>query len=364
MNFAMSLLSLRPGQVGGVETYVRQLVRYLPSAAGSDELSLILPRELARDLDAPGWRKVIVDRSDSELVAARVAEAFSPWRARGIERLIDGLGADAILFPQQSIFPKRTRVHAVVTVGDVQHLFLPENFGLFDRAFRAAIYPYSLRRARRIIAISGFTKKTLIERAGVEAEKIEVVPFGLTPTDASSARPLDDLSGPYLYYPAATFPHKNHAALFRTYAALRKRGVIEEPLVLTGARTALWARLESLIRELALGPHVRHLGYLPAADVPRVYAGASAVLFPTLFEGFGLPVLEATGFGKKIVVSRLPIFDEVGVPSRFQIDFSDPEQLLAALRLPGPFALEKRPLSWEEAARTTLRALRRAAEKA
>lgn len=118
----MSLLSLRPGQVGGAETYLRQLVRCLPSIAGSDELSLIVPREVARNLDAPGWRKVIVDRSDGELVAARVAEAFSLWRDRAIERLVDGLRADAILFPQQSIFPKRAAAPAVLTVGDVQHL--------------------------------------------------------------------------------------------------------------------------------------------------------------------------------------------------------------------------------------------------
>jgi glycosyltransferase involved in cell wall biosynthesis len=362
MNFGMSLLSLRPGKVGGAETYVRELVRCLPAVAGGDEFSLILPREVSRDLEAPGWRKVVVDRSDSELVAARVAEAFSPWRARAIERLVDGLRAAAILFPQQSIFPKRAAAPGVVTVGDVQHLVMPENFGLFDRAFRAAIYPYSLRRARRIIAISRFTKQMLVERAGVAAEKIQVVPHGFAP--GAAARPLDDLPGPYLYYPAATFPHKNHAALFRSYAALRKRGAIEEPLLLTGARTGLWPRLESLIRELGMTPHVRHLGHLPSEEVPRVYAGASAILFATLFEGLGLPVLEAASFGKRIVVSRLQVFDEIGVPARFQIDFSDPDQLLGALRAPGPFALEKRPLTWEETARATLRELRRAAETA
>src|SRR5438477_306851 len=75
-----------------------------------------------------------------------------------------------------------------------------------------------------------------------------------------------------------------------------------------------------------------------------------------------LPVLEAAGWGKKIVTSRLEVFSEIGVPARFQIDFSDPDQLLAALRLPGPTVLEKRPHGWEECARATLRELRRAAQ--
>jgi glycosyltransferase involved in cell wall biosynthesis len=361
MHFGMSLLSFRPGQVGGAETYVRQLLRVFPTVAGGDDLTLVLPRDVALTLQAPGWRLAIIDLSDRQLVAARIAEAFTPWRARGVERVIHDLRLDAILFPQQSIFPKRIAVPAVLTVVDVQHLFFPQNFGLFDRAFRPAIYPYSMRRARRIIAISAYTRKTLIEQAGVPAEKVEPVPFGFSPSDGGTPRPLDDLPGPYLYYPAATFPHKNHADLFRSYAALRKRGAIDQPLVLTGARTGLWRKLERLIRELRMDEHIRHLGYLTYADVRRVYAGASAVVFPTLFEGFGLPVLEAVELGKKIIVSRLEIFDEIGVPAPFQIDFSDPDQLLDALRLPGPTQLARRPSTWEDNARATLRELRRAA---
>ena len=130
---------------------------------------------------------------------------------------------------------------------------------------------------------------------------------------------------------------------------------------MTGLRTRLWPGLERLIRDLGMQPHIRHLGYLDHEDVGRVYAGASAVLFPTLFEGFGLPVIEAAAFGKKVIVSRLEVFDEIGVPAAFQIDFADPDQLLAALRLSGPTALEKTPATWEEIARATMAELRRAA---
>lgn len=357
----MSLLSFRPGQIGGAETYVRRLLRFLPAVAGKDELVMVMPRDLERTLEAPGWRPAIVDLSDGQIVAARIAEAFTPWRARSIERVISEVAPDAMLFPQQSIFPKRVAAPAVLTVGDLQHLFFPQNFSLFDRAFRGTIYPYSLRRARRIIAISEYTKKTLVERAEMKADDVSAIPFGFTPSDAGSLLPLDGMPGPYLYYPAATFPHKQHATLFRAYAALRSRGVINEPLVLTGARTRLWPKLERLIRELRMEGQIRHLGFLPFSEVRRVYAGASAILFPTLFEGFGLPVLEAAEFGKKLVTSRLEVFDEIGVPARFQIDFSQPDQLLAALRLKGPTLLEKRPLDWEDNAKATLWELRRAA---
>ena len=131
--------------------------------------------------------------------------------------------------------------------------------------------------------------------------------------------------------------------------------------MLTGAWTAHWPKLVKVIGELGMAEHIRHLGYLPYANVRRVYAGASAILFPTRFEGFGLPVLEAVEAGKKVIVSRLEVFDEIGVPARFQIDFSNPGQLLAALRQPGPTVLEKRPSTWEESARATLAELRSAA---
>ena len=361
MRFGVSLLSLRPGKVGGAETYVRQLVRWLPAVASGDALTLILTRELAGALEAPGWSKAIVDLGDKALIAARIAEASTPWRARAIERRFEGL--DAVLFPQQSIFPKRVSAPAVVTVVDLQHLLCPANIALFDRAFRASIYAHSLERARRVIAISAFTARTLVGNA-VPAGKIAVVPFGVAPREGAAPEPLEDMPGPYLYYPAATFPHKNHAALFRTYAALVKSGALAEPLVLTGLRTAHWGGLRRLIRKLGMEGRIRHLGYVPYRSLPRIYAGASAVLFPTRFEGFGLPVLEAVELGKKTIVSRLEVFDEIGVPASHQIDFSDPDQLLRALSLPGPTRLTRKPLSWEETAEKTLAELRRVARPA
>ncbi len=124
-------------------------------------------------------------------------------------------------------------------------------------------------------------------------------------------------------------------------------------------RTGAWKGLVRLARDLGVAADVIHLGFLPYPEVRRVYAGAEAVLFPSRHEGFGLPVVEAAvEFRKKVITSRLPVFDEVGVPRERQIDFDDPEALLAALRLPGPTVLARPPASWEECARRTLEVLR------
>jgi glycosyltransferase involved in cell wall biosynthesis len=361
VRLGVSLLCFRPGRIGGAETYVRELVRHLPRAAPGDEWVALVHREAGDALETPGFERAVIEASDAAVVARRILEAFTPWRDRALERRLAGLGLDAALFPQQSIYPKCAPVPAVLTAVDVQHLEHPERFGLFDRLFRPAIYPYSLRRARRVIAISEFTRRALLERAGAAPDRVVTIPLGFDPAAGAGARPLERMPGPYLYYPAATYAHKGHAILFRSYATLARRGAVAEPLVLSGQRTGRWRALARLVRELGMEGRIIHLGLLPAGEVPCAYAGAAAVLFPSEYEGFGLPVLEAAARGKKVVTSRLAVFDEIGVPARFQIDFADPGALLAALRLPGPTALERRPWSWEECAAATAAELRRAA---
>ncbi|MFB3893898.1 MAG: glycosyltransferase family 4 protein [Phycisphaerae bacterium] len=350
MRIAISLLNFRPGMIGGAETYIRRLLEHLPRAAVGHTLMLVLYGDIAETIRTPGYERIVVDRSDRRMIAARIMEAYTPLRARFAERAFDKAAADVVFFPQQSIFPRTVRGPCVMTVVDVQHLFFPEYFGLFDRTFRARVYPRSLRRADHIVAISEYTRKTVIERCGVPAERITAVPFGTSGADVSQIEPTDKLPRPYLYYPAATFPHKNHRALLRTFAALRKRGGFPYKLVLTGRQTPEWTRLQALIAELGLKEDVIHPGFIPFEEVLRVYRGAEAILFPTQFEGFGLPVLEAVEFNKKIVTSRLEVFDEIGVPRRFQIDFADPDELAKALAVPGPTRLEKTPATWPEIA--------------
>lgn len=360
MKIAISLLSFRPGRVGGAETYLRELLRELPGVAGGDGLVAVLDRDLARELETPGFERVVLDVGAAGLVGARILEAYTPYRARGVERALARSGADVVLFPQQSIFPRDLEIPAVLTVHDVQHLFHPENFGLFDRTYRSRIYPHSMARARRIIAVSEYTKRTLVERCGVAAEKIAAIPLGHRLRDRGAVEPWRGAGGPYLYYPAATLPHKGHETLFRTYAALRRRGAIPQRLVLTGIVTPHWKALARLATGLGIRDDVIQLGYVPYGEVERIYAGADAVVFPTRFEGFGLPVLEAVELGKRVIVSRLEVFEEIGVPERFRIDFSDPDQLLAALALEGSTALERPVWTWREMAAATIAAVRRA----
>lgn len=363
MRLAVSLLSLRPGRVGGAETYVRALLRHLPGVADGDELVAIMDRDVAEAVETPGFERVVVPRSASRVVAERMLEAYTPWRARTVREALGVARPDVTLYPQQSIYPEGAPGPAVLTVVDVQHLHHPENFALFDRTFRPRVYPRSMAQARRIIAISEYTRRTIVERCGVDPDKVVAVPFGIEPAGDPEPLPAAALArGPYLYYPAATYPHKGHEILLRTFAALRASGSIAERLVLTGERTARWRKeLEPLVRRLGIQGDVSHLGFVPYAEVRRLIAGATAVVFPSRYEGFGLPVLESAQLGARLVTSRLEVFDEVGVPRDAQVDFSDPGAVLVALRGPRPTRLGRSPWNWRDHARRTAEILREAA---
>jgi glycosyltransferase involved in cell wall biosynthesis len=360
MKCAVSLLNYRPGSVGGVETYIRKLIEIYAADPSGHEITFIAGSTVADQLPAAA-RRQLVPHAPPALIAGRCMEAFTPLRARRLTRQIDAAGYDVILFPQQSIFPIGLQTPAVLTVVDVQHLHRPEHYPLFDSCFRRTIYPVSLARAQRIIAISQATQRDLVELCNVAAEKIEVVHLGFDRTPPS---PPDErrVERPYLYYPAATFAHKGHADLLRCFARLKATHARDITLVFSGMQTALWKRLRKQIVALDLQRDVAHLGFVDYADIPSLYQHAEAVVFPSHFEGFGMPVLEAVRYGKPIFCSDLPIFDELGVPAQNRIDFTDPNALTGIMDRLHPTTLLKEPISWDECAKKTLQVMAKTVE--
>jgi glycosyltransferase involved in cell wall biosynthesis len=366
MHFAVSLLNFRPGRIGGTETYLRELLAHLPealAASGQDRVTVVMDRDLDRELPTPGLERAVLDRSGAAVVRARALEAFTPWRDRKASALFEKLAADALLFPQQSIYPRAVPGAVALTVVDVQHLVFPENIARADRLFRRAIYPWSLARADGVISISATTTETLVEYCGMKAADIDTILLGFEGPTLADTAAWAPTGRPFLYFPAVTRPHKNHIQLFETLATLWQRDPGVPELVLSGQKTPYWEVLRKAIERLGIGERVTHVGYVTREQVAGLYRGAEAVLFPTRFEGFGLPVTEAVAAGSRVVCSRLPVFEELGVPERFRIEFSDPDALSAALREPPPFGLEREPFSWAQTADETLGVLRRVAQE-
>jgi glycosyltransferase involved in cell wall biosynthesis len=364
MKVVVSLLNFRPGKIGGTETYLRRLIPCLSDATGKHELVLLMDRHHDAQGIFPGIARSVIDMGAARVLVERGLEAVTPYRCRAVEKTLDRLKPDVVFFPQQSIFPKTVAFPCVLVVHDLYHVYLPQYLSPLQRIVRNRGYASSIRQAERIIAISQVTKETVVEHYGVNPDRVSVIPHGIETMGFDRLPGDSDITRPYVYCPAASLPHKNHAVLFESVARLKAEGRFDYELILSGVQTKYWKTLRRLIHKLGLEQTVRHLGFISYDRVQRLFRGAECILFPTTFEGFGLPVTEAYEARKKIIVSRLKIFRELGVPDRFQIDFSDPNQLDAAIRQPGVATLQRQPWTWQEAARATLELLVEEASRA
>ena len=138
-------------------------------------------------------------------------------------------------------------------------------------------------------------------------------------------------AGQYLLFPGNTWPHKNHKGAFQALRVLRDAHGLDPLLVCTGSPKEAHAELLSTIEDARLGDRVRFLGYVPMTDMPGLYEGAAALVFPSLFEGFGIPLLEAMWCDCPIVCSNATSLPEVAGDAALLIDPRSPEELAHAL---------------------------------
>ncbi len=333
----IALLTLVPGAIGGTETYVRELLRSL-DRVGTRDYRVLLPPAAA---DASGGLPFVVAErygSGGRLLAMSRA-AVDPR----FGRLLDGA---TVVHYALTVPVPRVGLPSIVTLQDVQHLDLPQMFSRAERAYRVIAYDRSSRNADRLIVTTEFVKRRVIDRLGVDPERIRVAPLGL---DHDLLRPADVQREPFLLYPAASWPHKNHARLFEAFAQLRRERP-ELRLVLTGGGS--YDRLPD---------GVEALGHLPRVEVVSLLQRASALVFPSLYEGFGLPPLEAMACGCPVACSNTTALPEIVGDAACLFDPTEPEEIAAAVTTvlddPAPWIarglLRAEQFSWDETARLT-----------
>jgi glycosyltransferase involved in cell wall biosynthesis len=188
-------------------------------------------------------------------------------------------------------------------------------------------------RARRIIAVSEFTRQDILRRFSVEDGFVVKVLEGVNaisvPSDAelAAARKRLGVDRPFFYYPAATTPHKNHLHLLRALRLLGTHG-----LVLTGEKTSAYPVIGAAIRNLGLQDRVLHLGFVQRRDVICLMAMAEALVFPSRFEGFGLPLLEAMQCGTPVLASNCASIPEVVGGAAWLLDPDSPRDWAQAMK--------------------------------
>lgn len=303
MTVGISLLTLVPGTSGGSETYARELVRAL-DRVGELDYRVFLPT-LAADI---GGEVVPEYRASRSLPGRIAAMSLAAARPGPLRRRFRGL--DALHFPLSVMLPPVDEPPAVTSVLDVQHAFYPEFFSRPELAYRRRVYGWTVRRSRLVIAISEHAAGTLVERLGVPAANVRPIHLGI---DHERFRPGPEEREDFVLYPARPWPHKNHARLFE---ALRLRPGMR--LVLTGYDGPVPEGVESL-------------GRVSPDELASLYRRAAALVFPSLYEGFGQPPLEAMACGCPVACSDAGSLPEVVGDAARLFDPHDPEAIAAAV---------------------------------
>jgi glycosyltransferase involved in cell wall biosynthesis len=374
MRIGVNLLYLRPGGVGGSEIYVRSLIKEIGGRRDVDLILFCSP--FVASTFAPRARVDIVEVGGREFSQGRRLYQEN-WGMRDLLRNhpVDVLFSPANFAP--ALLP--VRVPQVATVHDLQHLAYPENFPLLTRAARSVLFRSTFLRCARIIAISEFTRVGILESYALAPGKVAAVLQGVdapahpTPTVIEEARARFLPGEGYVCYPARAWPHKNHVTLFRAIALLRRQG-LSIPLALSGASSAAFDRLRTLPESLGIGGQVRFLGMLARKDLFSMIAGARALVFPSRFEGFGLPILEAMHLGVPVAASDAASIPEVAGKAALLVPPEDVAAWARAIRrlvedpvLRATLVAEGREnvkrFSWERCADGTLSVLRAAAER-
>lgn len=292
----MPMLNLVPGGMGGTETYAAHLTRQL-AALPEVEVSTILPSTGAGSF--PWTHEIVLDGVRTGLgLRRRLAGIGSALLAtRRVRRAVRRMDVVHYLFTALLPAPSRDQVCAV-TLHDVQHLELPQLFTRADHLYRAWFYHRAARRADVVITISEFSKRTIVARLGIPESRVKVASLGV---DQHRFTPNTGDREDFLLYPARGWAHKNHARLIKAVAILRQSRP-SLTLVLTGGNLATLGDVPEW---------VDRRGLVSADELAELYHRAAALVYPSLYEGFGLPPLEAMASGCPVAASNAGSIPEV-----------------------------------------------------
>jgi glycosyltransferase involved in cell wall biosynthesis len=366
----LNLIFLVPGETGGMEVAARELIPALVAAAPEIRFTAFINREADAAKDGP-WGELL-----PAVTVPVNARNRMQW-VRGEQMLLPRLAAREkvqLLHSLASTAPSWGPFRRVVTVHDLIYARFPEaHAGLRDLGMRVLV-PLAARRSHRVIADSHSTRKDLIELLGVSSERIDVVPLGLgslkrnEPIDSSELRTNLKLGERrVLLSLSAKRPHKNLAVLL---GALARINPDRRPLlILPGYPTEHEQELRERARADGVQSDVRFLGWLPSREVEGLWALADAFVFPSLYEGFGLPVLEAMARGVPVACSNSSSLPEVAGDAALLFDPHDERAIARAIErlLDDPAEAERlrergrrraREFTWERSARQTLESYR------
>jgi glycosyltransferase involved in cell wall biosynthesis len=317
----------------GVNRVIHHLLAELPRVPGQEEYLVYAPSsDLNRQLLSSSRYRRRLTRLPIERPPVRIG-----WEQTVLPLELLRERAD-LLHALGFVSPIGWRGRTVVTVYDLSFMRFPEVYNRPNRVYLNTFAPPSLRRADRVITISEDARRDVIELCGVPPERVTTIllaaddRFQPAPADEIAAfRALHGLPERFVLYLGTLQPRKNIETLVRAYAQLRNEGSDNHALVIAGGRGWQFDSIFNLIRELGIEAFVHLPGFVPDDEQPLWYSSATVFAFPSRYEGFGLPLLEAMACGAPVVSSSASSLPEVVGDAGMLVDPSDVEGWCSAL---------------------------------
>lgn len=319
----VNLTWLAPGRVGGSEEYlVRQLLG-VAEVAGRDEVDIEVfatPSFANAHPELAGVVTLTTTPADRDNRGVRIGleHTWLAARTRRVDVVHHGGGTTPLIGHRP----------IVLTIHDLQYRQYPHYFGAGRLRYLQAMMPISARRATVVVTPSAFVRGTVIEAFGIDPSRVRVVPHGIpeviepTPDDVRRVRDEYGLGDhPYVVYPAITHPHKRHDVVVRSMEALAD----ETRLVLIGGAGRAEATVSSAIDRSSARHRVVRPGRVGDRERDALVAGADALLFPSEFEGFGAPVVEAMALGVPVVCANTAAVVEVAGGAAVVVESEQPD---------------------------------------
>jgi len=348
VRIAINALYLLPGAVGGTEIYLRRLLDALESLGGHDYV-------VFSNLETgPLGRNPVVVPLRAESRPKRIL--FEQLRLPGLfkKHHIDAVLNPGFTAPLLTALPQTTVFH------DLQHKRHPEYFRWFDLPFWQFLLWASAHRSHRLIAVSQATAEDITRYYSIPESRIQVVPHGVEPAFFQLAPRRE----PHHFFlcSATLHPHKNHARLLRVFARFRHQNA-HFRLVLTGVRGFVAADIENLVAELGLQDAVDLLGWVPREELHELFRTAAGFVYPSLFEGFGMPVVEALAADIPLACSDIEPLRSLAGDTALLFDPQSEDSMLLALEklargeAPGGRVERAASFTWQRAAVLTQQAI-------
>jgi glycosyltransferase involved in cell wall biosynthesis len=327
MRIGYEITSIR-AQSSGVGNYASHLLHHMVEAEPNHEYVLLSNR-----VTPPA----LLPQSATVRPAVQPFPSRALWMQLALPRGLRGLRLDLCHYPN-SLGPLLNPCPYVVTIHDMTLSTMPQHHKLRSQLVVRPLIPLVARRAQRVITGSEHARQDVIRLLRIPPERVVVIPdaagalFQPAPAaEQQRVRARYRLDRPYILYVGTLEPRKNLIRLIRAWHSLRQRGEIEHALVLTGARGWKDQAIFDTVRELGCADDVLFTGYVPSADLPALYSAAALFAFPSLYEGFGLPVVEAMACGAPVLISTAPALVEVAGDAAVHVDPTSVAAIAAGL---------------------------------